>query len=103
LDSLRELKNAQTGGRFGVGLRELAVRLNADPLQMQQVLEQLQALDWIGLLNEDIAGQAPRYVLLVDVQSTLAAPLMTALLLADEPGSQAMQQQWRDCVLADVL
>jgi hypothetical protein len=70
---------------------------------MQQVLEQLQALDWIGLLNEDIAGQAPRYVLLVDVHSTLAAPLMTALLLADEPGSKAMQQQWRDCVLADVL
>jgi hypothetical protein len=40
---------------------------------------------------------------MVDMHSAHAAPLMTALLLADEPGSQAMQQQWRDCVLADVL
>ena len=103
LDSLRELRSAQSGGRFGLGLRDLALRLNADPLRMQQVLEQLQQLDWVGLLNEDIAGKAPRYVLLVDVHSTRSAPLMTALLLADEPGSQAMQLQWRDCMLVDVL
>ena len=103
LDSLRELRSAQSGGRFGLGLRDLALRLNADPLRMRQVLEQLQQLDWVGLLNEDIAGKAPRYVLLVDVHSTRSAPLMTALLLADEPGSQAMQLQWRDCMLVDVL
>lgn len=103
LDTLRELNNSRVGKSYGAGLRELSVRLNADPLQMQQVLEQLQALDWIGLLNEDIAGQAPRYVLLVDMHSTRAAPLMTALLLADEPGSQAMQQRWRDCKLTDIV
>jgi len=103
LDTLRELNNSRVGKSYGAGLRELAVRLNADPLQMQQVLEQLQQLDWVGLLNEDNAGKAPRYVLLVDANSVLVAPLMTQLLLADEPGSKAVHQQWRDRVLADFI
>jgi membrane protein len=103
LDTLRELNNSRVGKSYGAGLRELSVRLNADPLQMQQVLEQLQQLDWVGLLNEDNAGKAPRYVLLVDANSVLVAPLMTQLLLADEPGSKAVHQQWRDRVLADFI
>jgi len=103
LDTLRELNNSRVGKSYGAGLRELSVRLNADPLQMQQVLEQLQQLDWVGLLNEDNAGKAPRYVLLVDANSVLVEPLMTQLLLADEPGSKAVHQQWRDRVLADFI
>jgi membrane protein len=103
LDTLRELNNSRVGKSYGAGLRELSVRLNADPLQMQQVLEQLQQLDWVGLLNEDNAGKAPRYVLLVDANSVLVEPLMTQLLLADQPGSKAVHQQWRDRVLADFI
>jgi len=103
LDTLRELNNSRVGKSYGAGLRELSVRLNADPLQMQQVLEQLQQLDWVGLLNEDNAGKAPRYVLLVDANTVLVEPLMTQLLLADEPGSKAVHQQWRDRVLADFI
>ena len=103
LDTLRELNNSRVGKSYGAGLRELSVRLNADPLQMQQVLEQLQQLDWVGLLNEDNAGKAPRYVLLVDANSVLVEPLMTQLLLAYEPGSKAVHQQWRDRVLADFI
>lgn len=103
LDTLRELNNSRVGKSYGAGLRELSVRLNADPLQMQQVLEQLQQLDWVGLLNEDNAGKAPRYVLLVDANSVLVEPLMTQLLLAYAPGSKAVHQQWRDRVLADFI
>ena len=103
LDTLRELKNSRVGRSYGAGLRELSVRLNADPLQMQQVLEQLQRLDWVGLLNEDNAGKAPRYVLLVDANTQLVAPLMHQLLLANEPGSESVHQQWNDCVLADFM
>ena len=80
LDTLRELNNSRVGKSYGAGLRELSVRLNADPLQMQQVLEQLQQLDWVGLLNEDNAGKAPRYVLLVDANTVLVEPLMTTSL-----------------------
>ncbi len=103
LDTLRELKKAQTGGLHGASLTSLAEGLQADPLQMQQVLEQLQQLDWVGLLNEDAPGQAPRYVLLIDTQTTHLAPLMSVLLLAQEPGSGGMHRQWQDWVLADVM
>ena len=81
----------------------LAAALQADPLMMQQVLEQLQQLDWVGLLNEDSPEKAPRYVLLVDMQTTRSAPLMSAMLLADQPGSEALHQQWRNWCLSDLL
>ena len=103
LDTLRELSAAQRQGLHGASLPDLAEKLQADPLQMQQVLELLQQLDWLGLLNEDSPGLAPRYVLLVDVQTAPLATLITALLLAHEPGSEGLHAKWQDWVLAQVL
>ena len=103
LDILRELKKSQSGGQHGVSLPDLARVLQSDPLQLQHILELLQQLDWAGLLNEDTPGQAPRYVLLIDVQTTRLAPLLVALLLAQEPGSQAVHARWDTWVLADVM
>jgi len=103
LDTLRELKKAQAGGLHGASLTSLADGLQADPLQMQQVLEHLQQLDWVGLLNEDTPGQAPRYVLLIDTQTTRLVPLMSALLLAQEPGSEDLHRHWQDWLLVDVI
>lgn len=103
LDALRELRRRQTDGQHGASLSALAEVLQADPLHLQQVLEQLQQLDWVGLLNEDTPEQAPRYVLLVSLSDTRAAPLLGALLLAEEPGSESLQLQWRDWLLADLV
>jgi len=103
IDTLRELSAAQRQGLHGASLPDLADRLQADPLQMQQVLELLQQFDWAGLLNEDSPGLAPRYVLLVDVQTAPLATLITALLLAHEPGSEGLHAKWQAWVLADVL
>jgi membrane protein len=47
-----------------MGHLELSQRLQVDPLQLEVVLENLQALDWVGLLNEDSPAMPPRYVLL---------------------------------------
>lgn len=103
LDSLRELRAAQMSGLNGASLPDLAKHLQADPLQMQQVLELLQQLDWVGLLNEDAPSRAPRYVLLAEIHTTHLAPLVKALLLAHNPGSQAMHARWDTWVLADVI
>jgi membrane protein len=103
LDTLRELKRKQAEGMHGDDLQSLAERLGADPLQMQLVLEQLQQLDWVGLLDENQPSSPPRYVILVDWRSTRVAPLIKQMLLADEPGSAAMHKQWNNWLLADVL
>ena len=103
LDTLKALRRAQLDVQHGMSLAGLASALCADPLVMQQVLGCLQQLDWVGLLNEDNAGLAPRYVLLVDLHSTRVTPLLTALLLADLPGSEIVHQQWRHWTLSDVI
>jgi membrane protein len=103
LDTLRELKRKQAEGVHGDDLQSLANRLGADPLQMQAVLEQLQQLDWVGLLDENQASSPPRYVMLVDWRSTRVAPLLKLTLLADGPGSAAIHKQWHNWLLADVL
>ena len=103
LDTLRELKRKQAEGVRGDDLQSLANRLGADPLQMQAVLEQLQQLDWVGLLDENQASSPPRYVMLVDWRSTRVAPLLKLTLLADGPGSAAIHKQWHNWLLADVL
>ena len=103
IDTLRELSAAQRQGMHGASLPDLADKLQADPLQMQQVLELLQQLDWAGLLNEDSPGLAPRYVLLVDVQTAPLAMLIDALLLVREPGNESLYAKWQGWVLADVL
>ena len=103
LDTLKALRRSQLDAQGGESMTGLAAALQADPLMMQQVLEQLQQLDWVGLLNEDSPEKAPRYVLLVDMQTTRSAPLMSAMLLADQPGSEALHQQWRNWCLSDLL
>ena len=60
----------------------LSHELSADPLQVDQLLEVLIGIDWVGRLDE--AGEA-RYVLLADPERTNAEPLLAALLLDPSP------------------
>ncbi|GAB4041925.1 MAG: hypothetical protein Fur0014_13650 [Rubrivivax sp.] len=88
--------------RRGASLADLAAVLRTDPLQLEPVLEQLMALDWVGRLDEDGAA---RDVLLVDPAATPAAPLLDLLLLA--PGAAAEKLRRRAglgaLTLADLL
>jgi membrane protein len=85
LSVLAMLAAARDGPRRGLPLPELAERLQADPLAIEPLLEQMVAFDWVARLDED--GE-PRHALLADPARTPAQPLVDALLLAPGgPGS----------------
>ena len=102
LHLLRQLQAARRAGAQGLATDALAGGLRVDPLQVAPVLEALQALDWVGRLDE--AGSA-RWVLLVLPAQTLAAPLVDSLLLADLRHSDRFRQHTRldTLTLADCL
>lgn len=102
LDALRELWRCKHSGEGGVSSLELAQRLRVDPLQLEPVLDELLALDWLGRLEE--AG-AQRLVLLREPGQTLAAPLLLKLL-AERSASLAplwRRGDWERASLADLL
>ena len=68
----------------GLTIAQLSLLLRVDTLQLEPVLETLCELDWIGLLQEELQGEAARYVLLADPDTTPLAPLLNALLLREE-------------------
>ena len=100
LGCLRLLQQARLQGTGGLGLDGLAQPLQADPWQVQEVLDTLVQLDWVGVLNEP---QDPRFALLVDLASTRAAPLMNELLLADTAHTQAVWARWKDWCLVELI
>jgi membrane protein len=86
---LRELAGAQASGKRGLSAARLAEVLRTDPLQIEPILDDLLAMDWLGRLDED--GQ-PRFVLLCDVATTSAEDLIARLLLEPSPDLRAI---WR--------
>jgi membrane protein len=75
---LRELAMAKARGQGGRSLAQLAGTLRTDPLQIEPEIETLRGLGWLGTLDE--AGEQ-RHVLLCEPDTTLAQPLLQALLL----------------------
>ena len=57
---------------------------------MATVLSTLRGLDWIGQLDEAQDALAPRQVLLANPDNTLLAPLLDALLLRREAGTEKL-------------
>jgi len=100
LGCLRLLQQARLQSAGGLGLDGLSQPLQADPWQLQEVLDTLVQLDWVGVLNEP---QAPRYALLIDLASTRAAPLINQLLLADTEHTQALWSRWKNWHLAELI
>jgi membrane protein len=100
LGCLRLLQQARLQSAGGLGLDSLAQPLQADPWQVQEVLDNLVELDWVGVLDEP---KAPRYALLIDLASTRAAPLMSQLLLSDNAQTQAVWARWKDWRLAEMV
>ena len=100
LGCLRLLQQVRMQSAGGLGLDGLAQPLQADPWQVQEVLDTLVQLDWVGVLNQP---QALRYALLIDLASTRAAPLMNQLLLNDNAQTQAVWARWQDWRLAELI
>ncbi len=101
LEALAQLQLERHAGGRGLPLDALAARLRVDTLQLEAPLEALQALDWVGRLDE--GGE--RFVLLVDPAQTAASPLLQSLLLPVEPSTLALWQRsrWSEARLADLL
>lgn len=87
---LRALHAARDADHRGLAVDALAGQLRTDPLQVEPVLDDLQALGWCGRLDE--AG-AQRHVLLVDLHRTPAQPLVDRLLLQDRDSTAAFRQR----------
>ena len=81
---IAELARVKPRAQHGLTLADLASAIFTDPLQVEPVVESLQALDWVARLDQD-AGQ--RLVLLIDPATTAARALIDEMLL--EPSATA--------------
>lgn len=77
---LQQLAGARTAPATGLRAEQLAHRLHADPLQLQQLLAMLERLGWVGQVTPG-SRKSPRWALLADPQATPIAPLLDQLLL----------------------
>jgi membrane protein len=92
LELLYQLHAARDNEPKGLSLQALAQVLRVDPLQLEEPVAALVALDWLGRLDED----AERYVLLVDPELTAMSPLVERLLLPLQPHTEHFwtESQW---------
>ena len=102
LELLRPLARARGDAERGLSLEVLSQQLRVDPLQIEPVLEDLQAIDWVALLAD---GELSRYVLLVDPHTEPVAPLVARLLLAPGWATAAFSARagLKSMTLADLL
>lgn len=105
IEVLQQLNGARTTLRKGVSAAQLAERLQVDVLQLEPVLETLVALDWVGQLNDDEVDAESRYLLLVDPDTTLLAPLMQQLLLDQAESLENLweKSRWNSLRMGHVL
>lgn len=101
LEVLAALDATRGHAQPGLPAEGLAARLRVDPLHLQEVLEALRALGWVGRLDDD----AGRWALLVDPARVTVAPLAQRLLLLRGPATEALWRSagWERLPLADAL
>lgn len=105
IEMLQYLDKARSTPRMGMNAEQLADLLEVDMLQLEPVLETLVELDWVGQLNDAEGDSASRYLLLVDPDATLLAPLMQQLLLDRAPSVHKLWEKagWPLLHLRDAL
>ena len=105
LETLQQLYRVRATGAKGLTMEQLSLVLRVDALQLEPVLETLAELDWIGLLAEELADEAARYVLLADPDTTPLAPLLDALLLHQEESTRNLWKTggWSTITLRQAL
>ncbi|HEY8878105.1 MAG TPA: YihY family inner membrane protein [Roseateles sp.] len=102
LETLRELWRVREAGQGGLSHLALAVALRVDPLQLSPVLDKLQAMGWIGRLEEE---GAQRLVLLCSPERTPAEALLLGFLAERGPTLEPLWQRsdWQRLQLADLF
>lgn len=105
LETLQQLERVRVTQAKGLTTDQLSLLLRVDALQLEPVLETLSELDWIGLLDEEFKGEAARYVMLANPDSTALAPLLDALLLHQEESTKNLWQngRWPTLLLREAL
>lgn len=94
VEVLQALHAARSTPAKGLRVAGLAQKMRVDALALRPALLTLEALDWIGAVNDAYdaggSGAAPgsRYLLLVDPATTPLAPLLQHLLVAREHSLQ---------------
>ncbi len=105
IEVLQHLTKARGTAHMGLGASQIGELLEIDGLQLEPVLATLVELDWIGQLSEAQGESESRYLLLVDPDTTLLAPLMQQLLLDRAPSVNNLWEKasWRILRLRDAL
>ena len=103
LEVIRGLQQHRGSVPHGMDMQTLVSRMQADPREVEGVIQTLLELDWVGRLVPSDEGLAPRYVWLADPAQVPLQPLMARYLLADVPANRAIWQRWQDLRLADAL
>ena len=105
LETLQQLERVRATDAKGLTTHQLSMLLRVDSLQLEPVLETLAELDWIGLLDEESKGEAARYVMLVNPDTTALAPLLDALLLHRDESTQNLWEngRWPSLLLREAL
>jgi membrane protein len=102
LDILQQLHTARQSGLRGCEFQALAGDLRVDPLDLEEVLETLQALDWVGEVAQD-PHPTGRWVLLVETADTSVQPLVEALLLGTGGRGAGLMQRCAGLTVGDLL
>ena len=105
LEVLKQLEGVRASETRGLTMEQLTALLRIDALQLEPVLETLCELDWVGMLQEELATEDARYVLLADPGATALAPLLNALLLQRQDITRNLWDKgnWASLKLRDAL
>ena len=105
IEVLKQLEGVRASETRGLTMEQLTALLRIDALQLEPVLETLCELDWVGMLQEELATEDARYVLLADPGATALAPLLDALLLHRQDITRNLWDKgnWASLKLRDAL
>jgi membrane protein len=102
LEVLQRLQAARLSGRRGCEAQALAAELRVDPLELEEVLDALLALDWVGEVVQD-PHHPTRWVLLVEPVRTPVQPLVEKMLLAPAEHSSTLLQRCQGMTLGELI
>jgi membrane protein len=88
---LEQLDRARQPPDCGLPATVLARRLRLDPLRLQEVLNVLERLGWVGKISSGDRA-TPRWALLCDPKTTTADAMIDALLLDHAPAMRTAAQ-----------
>lgn len=105
LEVLQRLDATRSSGPRGQLASDLAQSLRVDSLEIEQSLDALIRLHWVGQLADVESDNEARYVLLVDPDRTPLEPLVDELLLdkTDATGKLWARAGWAETRLREVL